>query len=364
MSLAPQLALVPFDTVQSVDEGEVVGVAAPLALVGERPLAATPRPSRLDEHAPTAYLASLSSGSRRAMKQKLEIVAALFGCDFYSMPWHDLRAAHTGAIRAQLAERFAPATANTVIAALKGTLQHAWLLKQIDTEDYHRAVNPKILKRIKGDSIPKGRMLETSELQAFFDACSRDASTLGVRDAAIFALAAGCGLRRASLVGLDMADYTPRDSGLLVRHAKGNKTFQTYVPREARPALADWLRVRGTEDGPLFLPTKQGRARHDGSRPEAGLVMRRLCDQSFWHILVKRVAEAQLDHVSPHDLRKTFISTMFDEGVDPSTIQKLVGHSNLATTVAYDRRGEKTKRAGADKMRLYTKRPRQRKLDL
>ncbi len=96
--------------------------------------------------------------------------------------------------------------------------------------------------------------------------------------------------------------------------------------------MVDWLDIRTRSPGSLLCQVnKSGR-----------VVLQRLTPQAVLFILRKRGSEAEIEHFSPHDLRRTFVSDLLDAGVDISTVQNLAGHSNSAITARYDRRGEET----------------------
>jgi integrase len=256
--------------------------------------------------------------------------------DAETLPWHHIRYQHSSAIRARLAEHYAPATANKMLAALRGVLKEAWRLGLMSAEDHARAAD---LSAVRGERLPSGRALPAGELRALFAACASDPSPSGARDAALLAVLYGCGLRRAEAVGLDVADYTPDTGELRVRAGKGNKDRLTWASKGARAALETWLLIRGTDAGPLFWPIRKGGGH---------MYERRMTTHGLYLALKRRTKAAGVASFTPHDLRRTFISDLLDAGADISTVQQLAGHANVTTTQRYDRRGEAAKAKAAE----------------
>lgn len=71
-----------------------------------------------------------------------------------------------------------------------------------------------------------------------------------------------------------------------------------------------------------------------------------------YNVTQKRLLEAGLDAMTPHDLRRTFISDLLDRGVDITTVSHHVGHASVQTTARYDRRGERALEAAAEEVEL------------
>ena len=290
----------------------------------------------LDRNPAAVYLASLSDSGRRTMRQALDVIAGILtgNSDCLACNWGALRFQHTSAIRSRLAESYAPATANKMLCAMRGALRAAWRLDLMSFEEFGKGAS---VGSVKGDTLPAGRELQPGEISGLMGVCEDDPTPAGARDAALIALLYSCGLRREESISLDLENYDP-DSGLLeVLHAKRNRQRTAYVINGAGRAMNDWLTLRGDEPGPLFWPINKG----------GRLANRRMSTQAVYNMLAKRGREAGVKDFSPHDLRRTFVSDLLEAGADISTVAKMAGHANVATTARYDRRPEESKRKAA-----------------
>ena len=282
----------------------------------------------------TVYLASLANGpGRAAMRSSLAKVAGMLGYAIDACPWSALRHEHVVAIRTRLADAYAPASANKMLSAIRGTLRAAWRMEQMSTDDYTRAVD---VSNIRGSRLPAGRALDGGELRALFDACA-DGTASGARDAAALALMFGCGLRRDEAAGATVADYIA-ERGELRIVGKGNRQRTAYATGGGKRALDAWLAIRGPDDGPILAPVNKGGAVDVGVG---------LSGQALRKRIVRRASQAGIPTTSPHDLRRSFVTAALEAGADVVMVQKLVGHANPQTTVRYDRRPDAAKAAAA-----------------
>ena len=291
-------------------------------------------PLPLDQNAAAVYIASLPAPTgRRTQAQALRVVASILKADIASLNWGALRYQHTALVRSQLIGSYKPATANKILSALRQTLKHAWLLGQMTAEEYGRAVE---LEPVTGETLPTGRELSTGEIRALLTACKADANhTAGTRDAAILCVMYVAGLRREEVAGLQLSDYS---DGTLTLTGKRNKERLAYIVNGALEALNDWIAVRGSEDGALFVHVnKSGKIANMSS----------LTPQAIYNMLSKRAREANVRSFSPHDMRRTFISHLLEANADIATVSKMAGHANVQTTARYDRRPEEAKRKAA-----------------
>jgi len=266
------------------------------------------------------------------------------------------------------AEGKAPNTINQRLAAIR------WYARKIAdlAMDYSGAGEPELadfyakhaarvvtVRDVKGERPERGRHIEQGELSALIEACTADTSPAGIRDAAIIALAWSTGLRRDEIARIDLADLTNKtedslDIGIV---GKGQKVRMVYVNDGAMAALLDWIDLRGSEPGRLFvevnksgkvLPTREKITVKEGKKREGAEIHRGggMSGEALRKMLEKRSQEAKLSKpITWHDFRRTFAGNLWDAKIDGVTIQKLMGHASQNQTAKYDRRPEATRRA-------------------
>lgn len=324
----------------SSDWAETSALAAPEAIeaapVRSRALAGRvggPVAPRVDPA--TVFLSRYTSAnSRRAMEASLRVVGELLTnrvvTDVRQVPWGAVRYEHVQAVRNKLAAQYASASANRHLVALRGIMKEAWKLGHVDRETQEHIQGVESVKHTPRET---GRALSRPEISALYAAC--DSSPPGKRDAAILALALGAGLRRSEVCGVNAEDYEP-DRGRLQVLGKGNKYRTVFLSPKSKTYIESWLQERGHLQGPLLNPMdKYG-------HPQRG---KRLSSQGVYDLLQQLGNRAKVPSFKPHDLRRTFITRLLEKGADALSVSRLAGHSNVQTTMRYDKRGERADEA-------------------
>jgi integrase len=204
----------------------------------------------------------------------------------------------------------------------------------MSAEEYHRAAH---LSPIIGETVPAGRALSHNEISILLQDCVNDSRLIGARDAAVIAIMYSGGLRRAEVAKLELYDYDAESHKLKV-NGKRSKQRSVYLADGAVAALRDWLKVRGSESGPLFVTINKG----NNLIPEKCLT-----PQGVYHLLKSRAKRAGVKRFTPHDFRRTFVGDLLDAGVDIAIVAKMAGHASVNTTARYDRRPERAKQEAA-----------------
>src|SRR5436309_1926054 len=102
------------------------------------------------------YLARLAPTGRRSQLNALDTIAGLLSSgqhDARSFPWHQLHYAHTQALRTVLNERYAAATVNRMLAAVRGVLRECFYLGLMTADERERASN---MSAVRSSTLPRG----------------------------------------------------------------------------------------------------------------------------------------------------------------------------------------------------------------
>lgn len=169
----------------------------------------------------------------------------------------------------------------------------------------------------------------------------------GRRDAVLLSLYLYTGLRVSELIRVRWrdVDFASGDHGVINVIRKGGKPAQVSLNPAAQRMLFEWrgnfLEAAGPDiEGLRILP----QIRHvivefvDGKpRREKQTVWRRgITDPSTVGLIVsQRAAKVGIDHLAPHDLRRSFAGMLEDAGTDMRDIQAALGHAQMATTERY-----------------------------
>lgn len=184
-----------------------------------------------------------------------------------------------------------------------------------------------------GRSLPK--VLTEEEVEHLLDAAAERAvgegTPEGIRLMALLETLYATGLRVSELVGLPLGAIG-RDGRALIVRGKGGKERMVPLSEPARQALASYLKVRGYFLVP-GLESKQAAWLFPSRVARNGYLTR----QRFAQLLKELALDAGIDpaKVSPHVLRHAFATHLLHRGADLRSVQKMLGHADIATTQVY-----------------------------
>jgi site-specific recombinase XerD len=226
-------------------------------------------------------------------------------------------------VETRLSEGVKPMTVNSELTDLWAFLRY-W-------EERGVQVRPAIF-RVKrpqrGDPLPRFlsesdyRQLETTVLQA-----TQNEERDDLLDRTWFYLLSEAGLRVGEVCDLQLGDIDLAAQRLIVRQGKKHRDRSVPLSPTCLAALQAYLPVRG--EAPTFhlLIYRQRPVKHS-------LIQNRL----------RRYGQRAQLKVSPHRLRHTLATRLLNQGMPITSLQRLLGHEHLDTTLIYARVHDETVR--------------------
>ncbi|MBK9031230.1 MAG: tyrosine recombinase XerC [Myxococcales bacterium] len=196
-------------------------------------------------------------------------------------------------------------------AAIRGPKKRPSLPRALDVDDAFRlveapAAGPRPTVRPRG-----------------VDEAAR-AEALALRDAALFEVLYGAGLRVSEACALDHDDLEHDRYGtwtVTVLRGKGGKRRIVPLGDAAVRALAAWRAARAWAPGPAVFVNARGQ---------------RLTPRSVQRLTrAWAIASGVTAPATPHAFRHSFATHLLDGGVDLRSIQELLGHASLSSTQVY-----------------------------
>lgn len=143
------------------------------------------------------------------------------------------------------------------------------------------------------------------------------------RDYAILSLFLGTGIRVSECVGLNISDVDLENNAFIVTRKGGNQVV-LYFPPEVADALAEYMEERNG------IETLEG---HENAL-FLSLQRRRITQRAVQNLVKKysAVAAPLKTKVSPHKLRSTYATNLYNETGDIYLVADVLGHSSVDTT--------------------------------
>ena len=143
------------------------------------------------------------------------------------------------------------------------------------------------------------------------------------RDFAILSLFLGTGIRVSECIGIDLNDLDMENNAFLVTRKGGNQVV-LYFPPEVAEALAEYLEERKNieplpgHENALFLSMQR----------------KRITQRAVQNLVKKYAAVAAplKQKISPHKLRSTYATNLYQETSDIYLVADVLGHTSVDTT--------------------------------
>ena len=183
----------------------------------------------------------------------------------------------------------------------------------LEEEDYIIKSPMRRIHKIKTTKTVK-EVISDEEIERMRDKCKN------LRDLAIIDLLYSTGMRIGELVRLNIDDIDFEERECIV-FGKGDKERRVYFDAKTKIHLMGYINSRSDDNPALFVTLDAP------------------CDRlkiSGVEIRLRRLGrELGINRVHPHKFRRTMATRAIDKGMPVEQVQKLLGHSQIDTTMRY-----------------------------
>jgi site-specific recombinase XerD len=217
----------------------------------------------------------------------------------------------------------APSSTNVELAALRRLFRKA---AEAGLVDWGKAEAAAGVDNSRSGGVRVGNWLTPEQAKDLL--LAPDENTLkGKLDGALLGLLVGCALRRSELVSLDVDKIQMRDDRWVIPDLVGKrkKLRLVPVPGWVKDRLDLWTEAAKITEGKIFRAVGKN-DKVSGSS---------LSTTAVWKIVLHYAHQVGIEHLAPHDLRRTCAKLCRKSGGDLEQIQFLLGHSSIQTTEKY-----------------------------
>jgi integrase/recombinase XerD len=225
---------------------------------------------------------------------------------FYSLPLEQLAEDQLVAFVCHIKEglNLSPESMRAAVSAIKYFYRHILGMATLS----QKVPYPKKEKYIR-------TILSGAETRSLFE------KTTNIKHRLLLKLTYSAGLRRSEVITVQGADFDWKNMQLLVRQGKGNKDRYTVLAHSLKPDFDQYV-IQYSPQQFLFY----GR---DKNLPMSENSTRWIMDQAIARARITKPG------VCLHSLRHSFASHLLAIHTDVVTVQKLMGHDHLGTTMQY-----------------------------
>ena len=183
----------------------------------------------------------------------------------------------------------------------------------LEEEDYILKSPMRRIHKIKTKTVVKSTISDEG-IELLRDNCKEK------RDLAIIDLLYSTGIRVGELVNLNIDDIDLEGREYIV-YGKGDKERRVYFDAKAKVHLKEYIETRKDDNKALFVTLDSP---HDRLKI-SGVEIR----------LRKLGRELNLERIHPHKFRRSMATRAIDKGMPIEQVQKILGHSQIDTTMKY-----------------------------